>query len=185
MWYCCSWPLDVRNNLSGYFISNLVLVTSCVRTGGSIWLLYICMVLNVAVGVVVCKASVLAWWRVHLTSICMHGTKCSSRCSGMQGICVHLMGGSSDLPYVCMVVNVTVCVVVCNLFVLPWWGVHLTLVFGIKMCIGLYISIDLPLHWYFLYFLITLYISIHLPLHWYFLIFCYKLTVSNGVSFTT
>ena len=61
MWNCHSWPLDVSNNLSGYFISNLVLVTSCDSTGGPIWLLYICMVLNVAVGVVVCKPSVLAW----------------------------------------------------------------------------------------------------------------------------
>ena len=39
---CHSSPLDVSYNLSGYFISNLVLVTSCVSTGGSICLLYIC-----------------------------------------------------------------------------------------------------------------------------------------------
>ena len=32
---CHSWPLDVSNNLSGYFISNSVLVTSCVSMGGS------------------------------------------------------------------------------------------------------------------------------------------------------
>ena len=30
---CHSWPLDVSNNLSGYFISNSVVVTSCVITG--------------------------------------------------------------------------------------------------------------------------------------------------------
>ena len=35
---CHSWPLDVSNNLSGYFISNLVLVTSCVSMGGFICL---------------------------------------------------------------------------------------------------------------------------------------------------
>ena len=29
MWNCHSWPLDVSNNLSGYFMSNSVLVTSC------------------------------------------------------------------------------------------------------------------------------------------------------------
>ena len=38
---CHSWPLDVSNKLSGYFISNSVLVTSCVSTGWSIWLWYL------------------------------------------------------------------------------------------------------------------------------------------------
>ena len=32
---CHCWPLDVSNYLSGYFIWNLVLVTSCVSMGGS------------------------------------------------------------------------------------------------------------------------------------------------------
>ena len=46
---------------------------------------------------------------------------------------------------------------------LDYWGVHLPM---ISICALVYISIDLPLHWYFL-------------------IFSYKLTVSNGVSLTT
>ena len=38
MWNCHSWPPDVSYNICGYFISNLVLVTSCVSSGGSICL---------------------------------------------------------------------------------------------------------------------------------------------------
>ena len=43
MWNCHSWPLDVSNNLSGYFISNSVLDTSCVCMGGYICFLYMFM----------------------------------------------------------------------------------------------------------------------------------------------
>ena len=35
MWNCHCWPLDVSNNLSVYFISNLVLVSACVNWRGS------------------------------------------------------------------------------------------------------------------------------------------------------
>ena len=75
-------------------------------TGRSICLLYICIVLDLAVGVVagkasvldcfgdlvlavgvaVCKASMLNWLGVYLPSIYMHCTKSSSGCSSMQGI---------------------------------------------------------------------------------------------------
>ena len=91
---------------------------------GSICLLYICIVLDLVVDLVVCKASVLNWLLgVYLSSIYMHCTitssgwssiKCiyaqltggsicllyihctrsSSWCSGMQGICAQLSGGS-------------------------------------------------------------------------------------------
>ena len=93
------------------------------------------------------------------------------------------------------------------------------------MCISLYISIDVPLHWYFLIYsykctvsnglslmtlnskeftlqsgsfnrgvhlpmvstcvLVSIYISIDVPLQWYFLVYSYKLTVSNGLSLMT
>ena len=82
-------------------------------TGGSICLLYICIVLDLAVGVAVCKASVLNWLReghagwmcnavfnasmldwlgVHLPSIYMHCPRSSSGGSGMQDICAWLTG---------------------------------------------------------------------------------------------
>ena len=58
---------------------------------GSIWLLYICNVLDIAVGLAVCKASMLNWLGgVHLTSIYMHCTRSSSGCSSMQGIYARL-----------------------------------------------------------------------------------------------
>ena len=82
-------------------------------TGGFIFHLYICIVLDLALSVVVCKASVLNsvgglilamggavckvsmlnWLGVYLPSIYMHCTRCSSGCSGMQGICAWLTGG--------------------------------------------------------------------------------------------
>ena len=64
-------------------------------TGGSICLIYICIVLDLAVGVAVCKASVLDW--LGSPSACyiyMHCPRSSSGCSGMQGICAWLTGGS-------------------------------------------------------------------------------------------
>ena len=84
-------------------------------TGGSICLLYISIVLYLAVGVMVCKASVLNWlgvyvqewvqqyakylclidWGFHLPSIYMHCTRSSSECSSIQGIFAQLLGDSS------------------------------------------------------------------------------------------
>ena len=48
---------------------------------------------DLPVGVLVCKASVLNWLGVHLPSMYMYCTRCSSGCSGMQGICAQLTGG--------------------------------------------------------------------------------------------
>ena len=59
--------------------------------------------LDLAVGGVVCKASLLNWLGVHLPSIYMHCTRSSSRCRDMQGICAQLTGGSIYLLYICIV----------------------------------------------------------------------------------
>ena len=103
-------------------------------TGGSICLPYICIVLDLALVVVVCKTSVLNYlggldlavgvantrhlcsidWGVHLPSIYMHCTISSSGCSGMQGICTQLTGGSICLLYICTVLDLVVGVVVCK-----------------------------------------------------------------------
>ena len=61
-------------------------------TGGSICLLYICIVIHLAVGVVVCNASVLDWLGGHLPSVYMHYPRSSSGCSSMQCICAWLTG---------------------------------------------------------------------------------------------
>ena len=94
-------------NIFGVAVFNASILDSL---GWSICLLYICIVLDLAVGVVVCKASVLNWlgratWGVtvfnasmldwlgvHLSSIYMHCPISSSGCSGMQGICAWLAG---------------------------------------------------------------------------------------------
>ena len=75
----------------------------------------------------------LGYWGVHLPSIYMHCTRCSSRCSGIQGIYALLTGGSRSssgcssiqgiydqltrrvsicLLYICIVLDLTVGVVV-------------------------------------------------------------------------
>ena len=94
-------------------------------TAGSICLLYICIVLDLAVDVVVCKASLLNWlgratlgvmvfeasmlyWLgVHLPSIYRHCPRPSSGCSSIQGICAPLTGGSICLLYVCIVLDLS------------------------------------------------------------------------------
>ena len=68
---CNSWPLDVSNNLSGYFISNSVLVTSCVNDGGvhlpSIYVYALYEIKQVNwFSVPVCKASMIDRQGVHL-----------------------------------------------------------------------------------------------------------------------
>ena len=98
-------------------------ISACL-TGGSICLLYIIIVIDLAVGVVVCNAHMLKWWRIHLPyiyiclvlylavvvvvckasllnwlgvclpSIYMHCTISSIWCSSMQGFCAQLTGGS-------------------------------------------------------------------------------------------
>ena len=61
--------------------------------GASICLLYICIVLDLAVGVAVCKESVLDW-----------------------------LGGSICLLYICIVLDLAVGVAVCKASVLVWLG---------------------------------------------------------------
>ena len=58
----------------------------------SIWHLYIGIVLDLAVGVVVCKTCMLEWLGVHLPSIYMHCPRSISGFSGMQGIYAWLTG---------------------------------------------------------------------------------------------
>ena len=62
-------------------------------TGGFICLPYICIVLDLAVGVAVCNASMLDRWGVHLPSI-----------------------------YICIVLDLAVGVVVCKASLLDWLG---------------------------------------------------------------
>ena len=87
---------------------------------GSIFLLYICIVIDLAVGVAVCKASVLdgpgrATWSVTVFKasmldwlvgpsvfyIYMHCPRSSSGCSGMQGICAQVTGEDLCLIALC------------------------------------------------------------------------------------
>ena len=94
-------------------------------TSGSICLLYICIVLDLVVGVVACKISVLKWLGVHLSSICMHCPKSSSGCSSMTGFYAQMTGGSICLLYIGLVLDLAVGVVVCKTSMLKWLGVHL------------------------------------------------------------
>ena len=60
---------------------------------GSIFPLYIGIVLDLSVGLVLWKASMLEWLgRVHLPSIYMHCPRSSSGCSGMQDIYTRMTG---------------------------------------------------------------------------------------------
>ena len=61
-------------------------------TGESIYLLYICIVLDLALVVVYTRHLCSIDWQVPLPSIYMHCTRSSSGCSGMQGICAQLTG---------------------------------------------------------------------------------------------
>ena len=110
-------------------------------TGGSICLLYICIVLDLAVGVVVCKASMLELTGVFKASafyIDCIGTRSSSGCSGMQGICAQLTGGSICLLYICIVLDLAVGVVVCKASMLNWLGVSICLLY---ICIVLDLAV--------------------------------------------
>ena len=70
----------------------------CSIDWGSVCLLYICIVLDIALCVVVCKASV-----VRLAG----GSRSSSGCSGMQGISAQLTVGSICLLYICIVLDIS------------------------------------------------------------------------------
>ena len=90
-------------------------------TGESIYLLYICIVLDIVVDVALYKASMLELTgNVHLPSIYMHCTRCSSGYSGMQGICGQMTVGSICLLYICIVLYLAVGVVVCKASMLDW-----------------------------------------------------------------
>ena len=91
-------------------------------TQGSICFLYICIVLDLAVGVVLCKSSILKWLGVHQPSIYMHCPRSSSGCSGMQGIYAQMTGGYICFLYVYIVLDLAVDVVVCKASLLNWLG---------------------------------------------------------------
>ena len=94
-------------------------------TGGSICLLYICIVLDLAVGVVVCKASMLNWLYTGIQGIYAQltgGSRSTSGCISMQGIYAQLTGGSICILYICIVLYLAVGVVVCKASVLNGLG---------------------------------------------------------------
>ena len=74
--------------------------------GESIWVLYICILLDLAMGVVVCKVSMLDWWVIHLSSINMHCNSSNCRCDGIQVICAQLTGWSIYLLYKSIVIYI-------------------------------------------------------------------------------
>ena len=75
---------------------------------------------DLPVGVLVCKASVLNWLGVHLPSMYMYCTRSSSGCSGMQGICAQLTGGV-HLPSIYMhCTRSSSGVVVCKASIFNW-----------------------------------------------------------------
>ena len=112
-------------------------------TGRSICLLYICIVLDLAVGVVVgmasvlnwpgratwnvtvFKASILDWLGVHLPSIYMHCPRSSSGCSSMTRHLCSIDWGTICLLYIGIVLDLAVGVVVCKTSMLDWLGLHL------------------------------------------------------------
>ena len=83
----------------------------CSNDWGSICLLYICIVLDLAVGVAVCK-SIYA----QLTG------EGHMKSNGIQGIYALLTGGSICLLYICIVLDLAVGVVVCKASMLKWLG---------------------------------------------------------------
>ena len=118
-------------------------------TGVFFCLLYICIALDLAVGVAVCKAPVFNWLGgldltvgvvvckvsmhdslgVYLPSIYMHCTTSSSGCSGIQGIYAWLTGGSICLVYICIVLDLAVGVVVCKAIMLQLTGGFICLLY--------------------------------------------------------
>ena len=126
----------------------------CLIDWGSICLLYICIVLDLAVGVAVCKSSVLDWtgkatWSVivfkasmlnwlggQLSSIYMHCPRSSSGCSGMQGICAQ--STREDLCSIALCYANIFCVVVFNASMLNWLGGSICLLY---ICIVLDLAV--------------------------------------------
>ena len=110
----------------------------CSIDWGSIWHLYIGIILDQAVGVLVCKTCMLKCLGVHLSSIHRHCPRYSSGCSGIQGICAQwtgkghmkcngiqciyawLTGRSICLLYICIVLDLAMGVAVYKASVLDW-----------------------------------------------------------------
>ena len=113
----------VRLNGEGHMKCNGIQGIYVWLTWGSICLLYICIVLHLAVGVVACKTSMLKWLGGHLSSICMHCPRYSSGCSSMQGISAQLTG--EDLCWIALCYANIFGVAVFNASVLDWLGFHL------------------------------------------------------------
>ena len=93
--------------------------------GVSIYLLCICIVLDLAVGVVVCKASMLNWLCTGIQGSYAQltgGSRSTSGCIGMQGICLDWLVGSICLLYICIVLDLAVVAAVCKASVLDWLG---------------------------------------------------------------
>ena len=110
-------------------------------TGGPYaFYIYICIVLDLAVGLTVCRASMLNWLGVHMPSIYiyMHCTRSSSGFNSMQGNYAELTGGSICLLYICIVLYLAVCVALCKASMLDWLGVSICLLY---ICIVLYLAV--------------------------------------------
>ena len=174
---CHSWPIDVSNNLSGYFISNLILVTSCDSTGGVICLWLSWTTLN-SDEFTLCSGSFD--WGVHLplVSICflcalvfpyifllvdhfewaLIGAIEKHRVDSV--LWQFQMGGPFALVYICAIDPVVKLILCSSMAGISAWltgGVHLPLV--------------------------SIFSDIFL-LDDHFLIFSYKLTILNGFSLT-
>ena len=90
----------------------------CLIDWGSICLLYICIVLDLAVGVAVCKTSLLNW-----------PGKGHMKCNGIQAIYAQMTGGSICLLYIGIVLDLAVGVAVCKASVLHWLGGSICLLY--------------------------------------------------------
>ena len=95
--------------------------------GGSICLLYKGIVLDLAVSVVVCKTSMLKWLGVHLPSIYMHCLRSISGFSILQGIYAWLTW--EDLCCMAFCYFNVFGVVVFNAHMFDWLGVYLTSIY--------------------------------------------------------
>ena len=95
-------------------------------TGRSICLLYICIVLDLSVGLVVCKTSMLDWLGRATWSV-----------MGIQCIYARLTGRSICLLYICIVLDLSVGLVLCKTSMLDWLGraTWSVMVFSIYACI--------------------------------------------------
>ena len=103
---------------------------------GSICLLYICIVLDLAVAVVVCKVSIFNCLCTGIQGIYAQltgGSRSTSGCIGMQGICLDWLVGSICLLCICIVLDLAVVVAVCKASVLDWLG-GLDLAVGVVAC---------------------------------------------------